>query len=223
MRRILLLLIIAGLFSCSHHKSGWKTFKIGDYLIDAPANFNLEFEKGYDSAPGKLIENDFELHFDYGMYSDTLNQTVQEYLKLGRWRDYAAISFMPHRIPYDGDYGHINIISIRPAGKKDSSFDKGCDFVANCSFKTYHFILPITIPPEVKNYIVKIDTVGDQLRRLVQSKDSKNGVVGIYMGDKRRKMFSTDSYNTIVIEAINLNVNQSELALRIFYTLRHQK
>ncbi|MGZ3945484.1 MAG: hypothetical protein ACXVJB_11110 [Mucilaginibacter sp.] len=223
MRRILLLFIIAGLLSCSYHKSGWKTLKIGDYLIDVPENFKLTFEKGYDSAPGKIIGNGIDLFFDYGMFTDTLNQTVQEYLKLGRWRDYAAIRFMPHGIPYDNNYTHIKTISIRPSEKKDSSLDKGCDCVANCRFKTYHFILPITIPPDVKNYNVKIDTISNQLRRLVQSKNATHGSIGIYMGDKRRKILSSDSYNTIVISAVNLNVAQRRLVLEMFSTLRTQK
>jgi hypothetical protein len=130
---------------------------------------------------------------------------------------------MPRNVPYDDDFAHIKVQSIRPAEKKDSILFKGCDYVAECVFKRYHIKLPIKLPPEVKNYTVKIDTLDNQVRRLVQSKVDPRGLIGIYMGDVRRKITSNIMYNTIVFEANKLNANQRKLVLQIFLTLRHQK
>jgi hypothetical protein len=223
MRKILLLLSFALLCFDSCHKSGWKTVKIGTYLIDIPDSCNLKLEHGIDSEPGEIHCKAFDISFDYGRYTDTLNQTVPEYLKLGWWRDLSATRFMPRNVPYDDDFAHIKVQSIRPAEKKDSILFKGCDYVAECVFKRYHIKLPIKLPPEVKNYTVKIDTLDNQVRRLVQSKVDPRGLIGIYMGDVRRKITSNIMYNTIVFEANKLNANQRKLVLQIFLTLRHQK
>lgn len=223
MKKILWGLIIVSLCACSSHRSGWKTITIGNYLIDVPDTFSLKSAHGIDSQPGKIHSNAVDINFDYGVYTDTLNQTVSEYLKWGWWRNDAAFLFIPAKINYDGDFTHIKVQSIRPAEKMDSVLFKGCDYVAECLFKSYHIKLPIKLPPEVRNYTVRIDTLNNQVRRLVQSKEEPTGLVGIYMGDVRRKITSDTMDNTIAFEANKLNANQRKLVLQIFSTLRHQK
>lgn len=219
-RGICLALLIACTFGCSKTKPGWKTIDMGEYLIDVPNDFNLKTEKGIDSQPGRLQGKDFTFWYDYGAYSDTLISTSQEYIKKGFWKDEAIIMYLSQKRYPDVDWSETKVLRYRPSSKTDSAFAAGCDYIAHCAFKQSKFDLPIFIPSEIKNHIIKIDTIQHHYRRMVYPKQLGAGRVGVYMRDEKGSIFTSNTYPALVIAAHNLNARQQALAIEIVATLR---
>ncbi|SEO59301.1 hypothetical protein [Mucilaginibacter sp. OK283] len=233
MRKTYLILLILAFFACNNSKPaqkpfvsspppkpGWKTINLHDFVIDVPDYFTLKFEKGIDSQPGSLKGKDFDLSFDYGWYCDTLVMSEQEYIRRGWWKEEAIIRFVNSTLHPNIDDRKTQLTQIRPCNKSDSAFARGCDFIAACTYKKDKFKLPIFIPQEVKNHIVKLDTIQRHYRRLIMPKKGLKGITGIYMRKQEAHMFSGISANAIVMDAHNLSEAQQALAKEIFLTLR---
>ena len=52
----------------------WKTFEIGKYKIEFPSNFSFTEEQGLDSYIGKIESNELVVQFDYGVFTNNLEQ-----------------------------------------------------------------------------------------------------------------------------------------------------
>jgi hypothetical protein len=215
-----IVLLIICVFGCGKARPGWKTIDMGEYLIDAPEDFNLKYEKGIDSQPGFLKGKDFALFYDYGPYGDTLVMTKQEFLRKGFWKDEAIMRFLNYKLRTHVDWVKTKVESFRPCTNSDSSFAGGCDLMASCIYLKYRFILPVYIPQEIKNHVVKIDTLDGYYRRLVSPRQGVKGIVGVYMRKAAVDRSPGVLYNSIVIGAQNLNAKQQAVALEIVKRLR---
>jgi hypothetical protein len=215
---ICLALFITCAFGCSKTKPGWKTVDMSEYLIDVPDDFNLKIEKGIDSQPGVLRGTDIDLYFDYGPYGDTLVMTKQEYLHRGFWKDYAIIRFLDKRLHPNVDWVKTRVLSVRPSVKSDSAFAGGSDLIASCAYKDDRFDLPVYIPREIKNQIVKIDTVEGYYRRMVYPRQGVKGITGVYMC--KAKIAQSALNYSMVVGARDLSNKQQSLAMEIIATLR---
>lgn len=75
-----LLFLIFFLNSCSQDDLAYdnlKTFDIGEYQLQAPKNFNLIEQQGYDSMVGIIEGSGITMSYDYGMYTSP-EQNVSE-------------------------------------------------------------------------------------------------------------------------------------------------
>ncbi|WP_158825661.1 hypothetical protein [Mucilaginibacter lacusdianchii] len=180
-----IIFLLTVMTSCSNFQLGWLTMDLGSYLIDFPRGFRLKPERGIDSDVGNFVSKDMTLGYDYGAYSDTLVANTQEYIKQGWWKD-AAIMMYLNKLKYpDVDWVETSVLNVRPSVKTDSAFAEGCDYIANCAYRKFRFQLPITIPQEIKDHNVIVDTVDHHYRRLVWPKPGKKGITGVYMRDER--------------------------------------
>jgi len=218
--KIFFLLLIIGVLGCSKTKPGWKTIDMGEYLIDAPNEFNLKIEKGIDSQPGILKGGDFDLYYDYGPYGDTLVMTKQEFLRKGFWKDEAISRFLSYKVHPNVDWVKTQVIAFRACVKRDSSFAGGCDLIASCIYKGDKFYLPVYIPQEIKDHVVKIDTVQGYYHRVVYPKKGFSGTTGVYMRKAKVDNSPGMLYNSMVICTHNLNNAQQALATEILTTVR---
>lgn len=227
MKRLLTILVTTLQFSCgkiennSHEK--WKTIEVGDYLFDFPANFDLVTEKAIDSYIGKIKGDSILFLSDFGYYSNDFEQTSQEYLDNGFWRDELSYRFMKEGITYNqSNLPKVDVISIRPATIRDSIIGKGCDFVAKCKHYKIEFDFAIYIPNEIKQMNYSIDTVDNQYRKIVWAKDPKQGTTGIYLRDLNGFNESINSYLALSMATSNLTNKQQEIVLKILKTGRHK-
>jgi|SRR5690606_9736023 len=227
MKRLLTFFVIVILFGCGQtekkSEGQWKTIEVGDYLFDFPSDFELVTEKGIDSYVGKIKGDSIEFGFDFGYYSNDFEQTSQEYLENGFWRNELSYRFMKEGITYDQtNTPKVDVMSIRPATIQDSIIGKGCDYVAKCKHDKTEFDFAIYIPNEIKQTNYSIDTVDNQYRKIVWAKDPQKGTTGIYLRDLNGFNKSINSYLALSMATSKLTSKQQETALKIFKTGRHK-
>lgn len=236
MKRLLTILITILLCGCgqTEKKSDWqkekkpegqwKTIEVGDYLFDFPGDFELVTEKGIDSYVGKIKGDSMWFGFDFGYYSSDFEQTPQEYLDNGFWRNDLSYRFMKEEITYDQtNTPKVEVMSIRPATIQDSVTGKGCDYVARCKHEKTEFDFAVYIPNEIKQTNCSIDTVDNKYTKIVWAKDPKKGTTGIYLRDLNGFNESINSYLALSMATSNLTSKQQETALKIFKTGRHKR
>jgi len=201
----------------------WKIIEVGDYLFDFPADFELVTEKGIDSYVGKIKGDNMLLGFDFGYYSSDFEQTSQEYLENGFWRNELPYRFMKEGITYNQtNTPKVDVISIRPATIQDSIIGSGCDYVAKCKHEKTEFDFAVYIPNEIKQTNYSIDTVDNQYRKIVWAKDPKKGTTGIYIRALNGFNESINNYLALSMATGTLTSKQQETALKIFKTGRHK-
>lgn len=218
MKTLLCISILFLFFGCKYidkkSEVKWKTIEVGDYLFDFPQNFRLIKEQGIDSYVGRIKGNDITFEFDFGFYSNDFEQTVDEYLKDGDWRGLIAFQFMKDGVNYDDrNMPNVEIMNIRPATAKDNSKNKKYDFVAECIYENSKFEYPISIPDDIKNQNFSVDTIQNVYRKIVFSRDTKNGVTGIYLA-------KTNGTVALSMFTSNLTAVQQKTVLKIFKTGR---
>ena len=208
------------LSSCSNQKEP-KAINIGRYLFDFPNDFKLVNEKGIDSYVGKIKSESIELDFNYGYYSNTLVETQHEYLNKKFWRHDAEIKFMKEGITYDmNNSPKIEVIGLRPTVQKDRAKFKVADFIATCKHDSIIFNFPIVLPDEIKQHIVRIDTVQNQLRRIVIAKKPMTGLTGIYLKDIKGSNKSKNDSIALSMATTKLTKQQQDMVLKIFSTMQ---
>ncbi len=116
----------------------------------------------------------------------------------------------------------VDVISIRPATIQDSTIGKGCEFVARCKHNDTEFDFAVYVPDEIKQTSYSIDTIDNQYRKMVWSKEPKKGMTGIYLKDLDGFNKSINSYLALSMATSNLTSKQQAIALRIFRTGRHK-
>lgn len=218
MKTLLSIALILFFFGCKptykKTEEKWKTIEVGDYLFNFPPDFKFIEEQGVDSYVGKIKGDDITFEFDFGFYSNDYEQTVDEYLKDGDWRSSIPFQFMKDGITYDHkNMPKVEIINIRPATAKDNPENKKYDFVAECKYENKKFNYPISIPDDIKNQNCRVDTIQNVYRKIVFSRDTKNGITGIYLtkmsGGKALSLYTS-----------NLTKAQQKTALKILGTGR---
>lgn len=220
------LLLLISIYGCNSPRPGWKTISIGKYQLDVPEDFNIEFKRGIDSQPGLLAGKDLKLGFDYGPYSDTLMMSKEEFLQKGFWMDGAMLRFLKFDVRRHVDWVKTQATSYRPCTKSDSSFAAGCDLIAACVCDQYKFTLPVYIPQEVKDHVLKKDTIQGYYRRLMYPRQGLPGRTAVYMREANVKDEESGAailHNSLAIGAHDLNPHQQALALEILLTVRPRK
>jgi hypothetical protein len=220
MKKLLIISLTILLFSFRHTEKKtdgqWKTIEVGNYLFDFPSDFELITEQGIDSYVGKIKGDSMRFSFDFGYYSNSFEQTLQEYFDNGFWRFELPFRFMKMGITYDQtNTPKVDVISIRPATIQDSTIGKGCDYVAKCKHNKTEFDFAVYIPNEIKQTNFVIDSVDNQYRKIVWAKDPQKGITGIYLRD-------LDGSLALSMAASKLTIEQQAIAIKIFKTVRHK-
>lgn len=228
MKQLLIFFSLLVLSSCGHfekkHDGQWKTIEVGDYLFDFPSDFELVSENGIDSYVGKIKGDSMWFSFDFGYYSNSFEQTSNEYLANGTWRMELPNRFMKEGVTYDQTNSpRVDLISIRPATIHDSTVGKGCDYVAHCKHAKIEFDYPVFIPNEIKQTNCFIDTIDNLYRKIVAAKDPKKGTTGIYLRELNGFNKSINGYLALSMSTNNLTDQQQQLALKIFKSGRHKR
>jgi hypothetical protein len=224
MKKLLSISIVLVLFGCGQQANRqWKTIEIGNYLFDFPPDFKLEKEKGIDSYVGKIKGDSMWFGFDFGHYSDVLAQTPQEFLDKGYWRILLSQQFMKAGITYDNsNMPRVDILNIRQTSSQDSGIGKGCDYIATCRHEDSVFDYEIYLPDEIRQLNFMIDTVDNQFRKIVYSKNPHTGITGIYLRDLNSFNKSINNYKALSMTTGQLTKEQQAIALKIFSTGRYK-
>ncbi|WP_199138784.1 hypothetical protein [Pedobacter sp. ASV12] len=190
--------------------------EIGDYSFDFPTDFKLVKEQGVDSYVGRIEGNTYSFEFDFGLYTSTLIESPDEYLKDGDWRFELPERFIRPNITYKNNEPKVEVLSIRQANQRDSLIGKGCDYIARCRHKKNIFNFPIYLPKDTKAHYFKTDTLNKIYRKIVYAKDPKKGITGIYLS-------RLNSKRSLSLVAHHLSHKEQEMALRIFSTVKQIK
>jgi len=203
----------------------WKPIEVGDYTLDFPPDFILTPLKGIDSYVGKIDGDSIHFKFDFGYYSPAFGKTPQEYLKQGYWKMEAGYRFMKRWGKYsDSNWPQVEVLSVRPAVKEDSTLGSGCDYVARCKHKNKQFDYAIFLPEETKEYNFEVDS-SRFYRKIVLAKDPQIGASGLYIRELTQSNKSINSYLALSVFTTKLTKTQQALVVDIFKTARltHKK
>lgn len=219
MQKILLILLIV--FGLSYFdKAAKNVIVIGTYSFEFPNGFKLIKEKGQDSYVGKIKGDSITFDFDYGYYSDPLVQTQQEFLKDSFWLIHAGDWFMKEGITYDENNSpKVEFLNLRPATTKDRIEFNDADFIAVCKHDSLVFDYPITIPDDIKQHFVNVDTIQNHFRKIVTAKDPTKGLTGIYLKDLNSFNESINSFLALSMVTSKLSKRQQDEVLKIFSTV----
>jgi len=218
MKRILYCLMILLTAACTQEKkqlSSWKTIEVGEYQFDVPPSFEFISEDGIDSDVGKLSGDGITFRFDFGYYSNTIVQSAEEFLQDDRWEINAAV--LNH---HSQELLLPDVQAIRPAKSSDSSFSKGCDFIASCTVNGKSFDYPIALPAEIRAHRIISDTTGIVYSKIIAANVPGKGSTGIYLKRLNSYNNSINSYLALSLSAENLTFKQQQLALKILKTWR---
>ena len=195
--------------------------EVGNYVFDFPPDYELNTEQGIDSYVGKVKGDSMSFQFDFGYYSNDFEQPEEEYLENGDWQFELSYRFMKEGIIYDDrNTPEVDVLRIRPATAEDSAIGRGSDYIAKCRYDSIEFDFAIYIPSKIKNLYFEIDTLDDHYRKIVWTKDPKNGRTGIYIKDLNSYNESINSFLALSMTSRNLTYEQQEAAIRIFKTGR---
>ena len=200
-------ILISLLASCNVGDEGAESkndIEIGEYNFQFPLDFNLIKEKGIDSYVGKISDGNIEFQFDYGYYSNSLDESISEYLSRDVWKWNAL--------------GRNNLL---PEGDVSGLSDKAelIKFAIADSLNYTLFFLyekdtieyELKIPNEIFNTQIEIDTVDNIIYKFVQS----NGYIGLYAKNLDGFNESINSYKALSITASNLNKKETGIAYEI--------
>jgi len=223
MKRVFIFPIILFLCGCNHTADEWKTMEIGNYVFDVPSDFKLTEYESIDSYAGKIEGDSMGMGFDFGYYSNSLEQTLEEYLDHGNWRTNLPYRFMKEGITYDQtNMPEVDVLQIRPAASTDSALGKGCDYVATCKHDTTEFDYPIYIPEDIKYMNCTIDTVDNQYRKIMWSEDPYKGLTGIYIKDMSSFNEPIHNYTALSMATSELSKEQQKIVLKIIRSVRRK-
>lgn len=216
----LAIIFLLGCNATNQSAEDWKSITIGYNVFDFPGDFELITEKGIDSYVGKIKNDSMQFTFDFGMYTNSLEKSPEEYLQNGSWREDLSLRFMEDGVTYNQNtLPKVKVLLIRPATLKDSLLGKGCDYVANCQHAATQFNHPIYLPNEIKQLNFLIDTVDHHYKKVVWTKAPIKGAASIYL-----KKLNSDNLNAqslaLSMYSSSLTAKQQEMALKIFKSVR---
>ena len=223
--RVLYRLSIAFIFAClisgcteTDQKKEWKPILIGNYWFDFPEDFELVEREGIDSYVGEVKSDDIDFSFDYGIYSNHLGDTPEDYISNGSWKQYIAYKFMKEGVTYtEISMPEIEVLSMRKANAKDSMTHEHGDYIVQCKHEDSLFDYPLEIPLAIKAMNYQIDTLdGHIYRKIVYSKNPAKGITAIYLKDIK------DPDNDFALNLVTdkLSKQQQDTVLKIFSTVR---
>ncbi len=179
------------LFGCMQRTS---YVSFGPYTFDFPDNYFLEYRQGVDSRVGVIKNENVEVHFDYGHYTNKLPIPREEYISKRHWMiDLEYLLRKPGVIYDDNNAPEVNVLETKDSIRSliDSLLVDFGVFLAICEFEGKISELRIEIPEESVINEFQIDTINGHYRKIVMAKDPEVGVTGIYLtklGDNKSVM-----------------------------------
>ncbi|WP_456314155.1 hypothetical protein [Pseudomonas shirazensis] len=215
MKKTFFLTLILLLISCnSTNKDKTKNIVIQDYEFIFPTDFNLIEKQGIDSYVGTINKGDFIFDFDFGRYSNSFEQTENDYINNGTWKIFLSAQLQKPEVSTNiMNLPEVTILNYRQTKQNDKN-EKNFDYIVKCKIDTLEYNYPLKIPNAIKNLNFKIDTINGTYRKIVWSKTNK-GPTGIYM-----KNITSD--NSLSLVAFNLTEQQKKIALLIFESAEYK-
>lgn len=226
----LLLFLLPILFGCNTSQKRadgeWKTIVVGAYEFDFPPDFKLIPEEGIDSYVGRVEGDSIRFGFDYGVYTNKLTQTPDEYLEDGEWK-YHILPYLHLKsgVTYhQNDIPKVEVLSVTPLTETDSLYCKGCEYLVKYKIDstTIHYFR-IALSEEVKNTNFEVDTIENHYRKIQWAKDPQEGLTGIYLKDLKEFQASENWFHALQMSTSNLTPNQQETVLKILRSARRYK
>ncbi|MBD3635706.1 MAG: hypothetical protein HUJ25_00055 [Crocinitomicaceae bacterium] len=191
--------------------------QIGPYQFDFPSEFALVTEKGIDSNVGKIESDSITLRFDYGHYSNKLILSIDEYLSSYSWEmDLHNRFSKPEDIDYTKSPPEVEIFEVREATETDSSFGFLPDYIVTFEYEENKYSEPIFISEENKNHKLRVDTIKNHFRKIVQADNPETGVTGIYLSDYQNVNTNIGTPKSLSMSTTGISRSQQDLLIRVF-------
>lgn len=202
--------------SCSSEKesnAAHNEIEIGEFAFQFPHDFKLLKEKGIDSHVGRISNEKIDFQFDYGYYSNSLDKSISEYLgqDVWKWNALGQHGLLPSGAELSGIAKETALIGFQT--------DDSIKYINLYMFKGDTLSYEITIPKEILETKIKIDTIDNVVYKYVR----KSNYVGLYAKNLRGFKKSINSYLALSIVANGLNKEETKIAYEILRTCKLRK
>jgi len=209
---IALLLTMTACHSPAKTNETTRKITIGEYEFRFPKGFELIREKGIDSHVGKITNGNILFWFDYGYYSDPLDQPVSEYLSQDTWK-WAALA--KHHLLPTGD-----VTGISKEVKLISSLNKdGIHYTNWYVFRRDTLDYTLTVPETIVQTKIEADTIGMFAYKFVRRSD----YTGLYVKNLSKLNTSINAFPTLSITANGLSKQEARIAYQILQSCKPRK
>ncbi|WP_343631678.1 hypothetical protein [Fluviicola sp.] len=208
-------LLTAVLFSCTsgdETRENQHKLEIGDYTFSFPKEYKLVKEQGMDSDVGRITNGKISFHFDFGYYSNSLDQSLDEFLSEEVWKWNALGT------------NHLLSTGNITEATKDMRLIRyqTTDSVHYRLFflhksDTIHYDLEI--PADMRKVKITTDTIDQIYYKFVRSET----YAGLYAKDLKSYSKSINSYKSLSILADKLNSREVEECFKILQTCKPKK
>lgn len=190
-----------------------KHIEIGDFTLQFPNNYKLIKEKGIDSYVGKVSNGKIDFQFDYGYYSNSLEESIFEYLSedIWSWNALGQHGLLPSGTDLSAIAKEIKLIY--------SKTEDSIKYTNLYQFKGDTLTYELTIPKELRETKFAIDTVENVVYKFVR----KRNYVGLYAKNLGTYNKSINSHLALSIEASDLSEEETEKAFKILRSCKIQK
>ena len=212
---IQILIIILILTSCNTNYNLDKSkneIGIGEYIFQFPDNFKLINVKGIDSNVGKISNDTIEFQFEYGYYSNALDKSIAEYLSedVWKWNALGRNNILPE--------GELTVYSSEINLLKYESIDS-INYNLFYLYKKDTIEYNLSIPKEIRNTKIEIDTVGNVVFKFVKSKE----YVGMYVKNLNSFNKSLNAFKSLSIIVEKPSKKETEKIVEIFKSCKVKK
>lgn len=185
---------------------------IREYEFRFPKGFELIREKGLDSYVGKITNGNILFRFDFGYYSDPLDQPVSEYLAQDTWK-WAALA-KHHLLPTGDATGMSKEVKLIGSVTKDS-----IHYTNWYAFRGARLDYTLTVPETIAQTKITTDTVGTIVYKFVRRRD----YVGLYAKDLSKLNTSINAFPALSITANGLSKQEAKMVYQILQSCKPRK
>ena len=173
--------------------------EIGEYVFEFPQDYKLIKEKGVDSYVGKISNGKIDFQFDYGYYSNSLNNSIQEYLVDDTWKWIALEQndLLPSSDASEvADHTELIAYSTIDSIEYTLLYRHDADTIA----------FDLKVPDKIRNAHIEIDTIDNIMYKFVRSDDR----VGLYAKNLKHFNESLNSHKALSIIAEKLSIDETK-------------
>lgn len=189
-----------------------KEITIGEYEFRFPKGFELIREKGIDSDVGKITNGKIDFRFDYGYYSDPLDQPVSEYLAQDTWK--WAVLTQHHLLPTGDVTGMSKEVKLIGSVTKDS-----IHYMNRYVFRKDTLDFKLTVPETIVPTTIEADTIGMFTYKFVRRSD----YAGLYVKNLSKLNTSINAFPALSITANGLSKQEAGIAYQILQSCKPRK